>query len=245
MGTKKGYVLRSTIVIPTYNERANIEPLVKRINSLSIPDLDILFVDDASPDGTINAIVDMMTINRNIHILPRTGKRGLGSAYIDGFKMALDTLSPDVIIQLDADLQHPPETIPKLLEAMATGADVVVASRKIKGGGSVGWSRGRRIISWGANSFAGIMLGLNIKDSSSGFRALNSKAATILANSKNVSSNYLFEEDSLYLLKSNGMKLSEIPFIFQARQNGKSKMGAAVMFKFFFGILEIGIRRLF
>ncbi|MDV3276836.1 MAG: polyprenol monophosphomannose synthase [Nitrososphaerales archaeon] len=226
-------------MVPTYNERENIAPLLERLGKVALEGLHVLFVDDSSPDGTADVVREAMKGNESVHVLIREGKKGIGSAHIEGFARALETLSPDVLIEMDADLQHPPEKIPDLVAAIANGADVAVASRKVEGGGTEGWSLWRRGVSKGANVMAKVVLGLGVNDSTSGFRALSSRATRVLVDSELPSQSYFFQVASLYLLKKRGMKMVEVPFRFQARKAGKSKMGISEIVGFLLGVWKL------
>ena len=226
------------VVIPTYNERENIRPLLERLRGIGVPDLQVLFVDDSSPDGTADEIRREMSSDASVHLLLRGGKQGIGSAHIEGFSEAIREHSADVLVEMDADLQHPPEKIPELLSSLASGSEVAVASRKVPGGGTVGWSLWRRTVSSGANLYARVMLGIPIRDCTSGFRALSKRAAQVLVESAFRAPEYYFQVASLYLLRKRGMKMVEVPFIFGERRSGRSKLGWAEFVRFFFGVLK-------
>lgn len=226
------------VVVPTYNEKENIEPLVDAVLGVD-PRLQLLFVDDSSPDSTADEVRRVGAGRGNVHLLVREGKRGLGGAYLEGFRLAVEKLGAEVVVEMDADLQHPPEKIPELLSALTSGHDVVVASRKVQGGGTVGWSLWRRAVSRGANLLARLILGLKVKDCTSGFRALNRRSAEMLMSAQLPDSSYSFQVASLFYLKRRGMRMIEIPFTFQTRKAGKSKMGMGEIFRFFVGVLKI------
>lgn len=227
------------VVVPTYNERENIGPLLERLRKISVPDLQVLFVDDSSPDGTADEIRKEMLRDGRVHLLLRGGKRGIGSAHVQGFSEALAEHGADILVELDADLQHPPEKIPDLVAAVQSGADVAVASRKIAGGGTLGWSRWRRFVSSGASAYARIVLGIPIKDCTSGLRALNKDAAQAIVEGGFNASEFYFQVASLYLLKQKKMKMVEIPFIFGERMAGSSKLNWSEVASFFFGVLKL------
>ena len=231
---------RVCIVVPTYNERENVEPLVRAVAGVD-PGLQLLFVDDSSPDSTADEVRKVAGTRSNVHLLVREGKRGLGGAHLEGFRHAMDRLGAEVLVEMDADLQHPPEKIPELVGALAGGYDVVVASRKIQGGGTVEWSLWRRAVSRGANLLARLALGLKVKDCTSGFRALNRRSAEELMGARLPDSGYSFQVASLYVLKQRGMRMTEVPFTFQTRKTGKSKMGIGEMTRFFVSVLKIRV----
>jgi dolichol-phosphate mannosyltransferase len=227
------------VVVPTYNERENIGPLLARIRKVTVPDLQVLFVDDSSPDGTADEIREEMRDDKSIHLLVRDSKKGIGTAHMEGFAESIKTLGADIILEMDADLQQPPEKIPELVAAVEAGADVAVASRKIPGGGTSGWGLWRRTVSSGANRYARFVLGIPVKDCTSGFRALNRRAANTLAESNALAAEFFFQVASLYLLKRRGMKMVEVPFVFGERAAGKSKLSGGEIGSFFVGVLKL------
>lgn len=231
--------MNACVIIPTYNERENIKPLAERLRKAGVPGLQVLFVDDGSPDGTAYAIREEMSTNPSVHLLLRAGKKGIGSAHVEGFAEAMGKLGSDVLVEMDADLQHPPEKIPELIASLGPVADVAVASRKVAGGGTVGLSLWRRTVSWGANFYARVLLGIPVKDCTSGFRALSKAAAQALVESDLQASEFVFQVASLYLLKKRGMRMAEVPFIFGERTAGESKLGSGEVIKFFFGVLKV------
>ena len=235
-----GTPVTTCIVIPTYNERENVEALVAGITGVD-PALQMLFVDDLSPDGTADEVRRVAALHDSVHLMVRKGKRGLGGAHVDGFKEAMEELGADAVVEMDADLQHPPEKIPELLAKLSEGYDVVLASRKIKGGGTTGWSLWRRAVSRGANLLARLILGLKVKDCTSGFRALNRRSAELLVGAHMPDSSYSFQVASLYHLKKVGAKMAEIPFTFQTRRAGRSKMGMGEILRFFVSVVKIRV----
>ena len=232
--------LKACVIVPTYNERENVEAVALAVAAVD-PSLQVVFVDDSSPDGTADEVRRVAATNNNVHLLLRKGKMGLGSAHIDGFGYAMKELGAQAVVEMDSDLQHPPEKIPELVGALGGGCEVVVASRKVSGGGTTNWSLWRRTLSRGANLIARSVLGLGVKDSTSGFRALSRKAAEALVEAKLPTSSYSFQVASLFYLKKKGMGMKEIPFVFRARNAGKSKMGAGEIARFFWSILKIRI----
>jgi dolichol-phosphate mannosyltransferase len=230
-------VSRAVVVVPTYIERENIRPLVEQLRTLraSLPgvDLQVVFVDDSSPDGTGEEIQEMKRKHGFIYLLSREGKKGIGTAYIDGFRFASENLEPDVFVELDADLQHPPERIRDLLEAIEGGADAAVASRYVEGGGQSGWSWERRLVSTGANWLARTLLGLHVKDCTSGFRAFDRSAVEEILGAEIPTSGYAFQVATLYVLKKRGLKTAEVPYTFGVRKRGRSKLTSAETIRFF------------
>lgn len=227
------------VIVPTYNERENVAFLLQRIKAMRSRALHVLFVDDSSPDGTAEVVRREAEREAWVHLLVREGKKGIGSAHIEGFAEAIKSLSADMVVEMDADLQQPPEKIPELLAAVEAGADVAVASRKVPGGGAEGWSLWRRTVSWAASAYARNILGIGVRDCTSGFRALNRRAASLLVESGLRTPDYTFQVASLFFLKRRGMKFVEVPFVFGVRAAGKSKLGWGEILRFFFGVLRL------
>jgi len=233
------------VVLPTYNERENIAPMVERLSQVRSSmgsEMHILFVDDGSPDGTATEIGVVMKGRDYVHLLERGGKKGLGTAYLDGFRYAKETLHPSVFVQMDADLQHPPETVKPLVEAVRGGADVAVGSRYVEGGSVKGLNRRRRTISWGANWLARHVLGLKVHDATTGFKALSARAVDTLLQVHLYSSGFIYQVESLFVFKQNGLKMVEVPFVFEVREKGTSKMSGGEMGEYFKSVLEMRFR---
>jgi len=207
------------------------------VHKAAVPGLIILFVDDNSPDGTSDLIRELAYHDNSVRLLVRRTKRGIGSAYQDGFKEALLSLSPDIIIEMDADLQHPPPAIRDLVKAIQSGADVAVGSRYVAGGGVSGWSMRRRVVSKGANLYARTLLGIKVRDATSGFRAFAKTKARQVAYAALPAKGFEFQVASLHLLK--GSQFAEVPYMFKARTAGRSKLGVTDMVRFFFSVIRI------
>jgi len=228
------------VVVPTYNEKENVAPLVESLERAGIPGLSLLIVDDGSPDGTAEEVKRLSESRPWIELLQRARKMGIGSAYQDGFKAAIRSLGPDVLVEMDADLQHPASALPGLVRAIDDGAAVSIASRYIPGGGISGWGRLRRIVSRAANAYARTMLGLKTKDSTSGYRAFSKAAAETVANAELPAKGFEFQVATLHLLKGE-WKIVEVPFTFTERAAGKSKLGLADVAKFFVAVLRMAL----
>ena len=231
---------RVCVVVPTYNERENIQALVEATKNAQVPRLTLFFVDDSSPDGTADVIREVMAQEPWVRLLLRKEKMGIGSAYQDGFKEATATISPQVLVEMDADLQHPPSAIPDLVAALESGADVAVGSRYIKGGSAEKLSLWRRAISRGANVYARTLLGSPVNDATSGFRAYTREAAEIIAAADLSARGFEFQVASLYLLKTK-MKIVEVPYSFAPRVRGKSKLGLYDMVRFSFVVARLAV----
>ena len=226
--------------MPTYNEKANVRNLVSAVGGASVPNLELLFVDDSSPDGTGEELRAIASEQAWVHLLIRESKKGIGSAYRDGFGHALSNLSPDIIVEMDADLQHPPEVLVALVGAVVAGANVAVASRYVEGGGVAGWSRSRRLVSRVANSYARDLLRLPVKDCTSGFRAFDRAAVEKLLASSLPTTGFEFQVAALRALKM-GMKIVEVPYTFEPRKAGESKLGLGDILKFAFRVFRMAL----
>ena len=234
---------KAVVVVPTYNERENVRPLIERISAMRRSerevDIEVLFVDDSSPDGTGDEVKQAMSRYEFVHLLTRPKKEGIGRAFLDGFRFALERFDPAVVVQMDGDLQHPPEVIPQLIHSVLEGADVAIASRKVEGGMTVGWSKRRILLSWGANWLARIVLGLEQKDVSSGFKAYSRGMVEELTSRKLTSSSFSYQEETLLVAKRAGKRVVEIPFTFTARKAGKTKSKTADILRFLRAILAM------
>jgi dolichol-phosphate mannosyltransferase len=220
---------KTIVVIPTYNEAENLPKLASAIFNLNMENLEVLIVDDASPDGT-GKIADRLThqFPGLIHVIHRPGKLGLGSAYTQGFKWALEH-GAVYIIQMDADFSHSPSHLPQML-SLIPDYDVVVGSRYIKGG-SVDrrWSWYRRLLSWWANSvWVRIILGTKTHDATAGFKCWQSGALLGIGLDQICSTGYVFTVEMCYLSEKRGYRIKEIPIYFEDRQIGQSKMDNSI-----------------
>ena len=229
---------RLTVVIPTYNEADNLQQMAAALFALPIPGLQLLIVDDASPDGT-GDVADILAAHYNADVAPgerrrmvvvhRDFKGGLGTAYVAGMSHALAN-GADLILQMDADFSHAPHYIPQMIGVMrSTGADVVIGSRYVPGGSlDEGWSAWRRFVSWWANLYSRIILGLRVRDKTAGFK-LWQREALLGIDLGNVRSNgYSFQVEMAYLCEKLGYHLIEIPIHFEDRRIGQSKLNIPV-----------------
>lgn len=228
------------LVIPTYNERDNIGPLLERIRAFRREGQEVLFVDDSSPDGTGELIREAAGREGWVHLYSRESKRGIGSAYLEGFGEAISRLQADIVVEMDADMQHPPEAALVLVKAIEAGADVAIGSRYVKGGGSKGWGTFRRIVSWGANWQARTFLGLDVKDCTSGFRAYKKRVVQKLISAKLPASGFEFQVAALHALKTE-TRMVEVPYVFDARKAGKSKLGPKAVVRFFLYVTWVAL----
>jgi dolichol-phosphate mannosyltransferase len=214
------------IVVPTYNEAANLEPLLVGVRA-SAPDARVLVVDDASPDGT-GAIADAAAArDPAIEVLHRPGKAGLGVAYVNGFAHALRE-GASLVLEMDADLSHDPRDLPRLIERARAGADLVLGSRYVPGGGVEDWDLLRRVISRAGCRYARTVLGLGIRDLTGGFKCF--RAATLAAIDFETvrSEGYAFQVELTYRALARGLRVEEVPITFRERSAGDSKMSARI-----------------
>jgi dolichol-phosphate mannosyltransferase len=215
-------------VIPTYNEAENLPLLVSGLLAQDIPNLNILIVDDNSPDGTGDVADSLAEENTGrITVLHREGKEGLGKAYIQGFRKALD-LGADVIGMMDADLSHPPDRLPTMLAALSD-ADVVIGSRYTKGGSlDKNWPAWRKALSWFGNTYARTILGLPIHDATGGYRLWKRSALEAIPFEESRSNGYVFIVELAYMAKLAGLTFAEVPIYFAERSYGESKMSLRI-----------------
>lgn len=223
------------IVVPTYNERENIAPLVKAIEEARVEGVSVLFVDDSSPDGTGKEVLRAAVGKPWIMLLMRKGERGFTSAYQDGFREAFARVDPSVVVGMDADLQHPAGVVPELVKAVRGGAGVAIASRYVEGGRVVGWSLARRVVSRVANAYSRGLLGLPVKDATSGFKAFSRDAAEEVASTELKTKRFEYQIATLRLLKGK-YRMVEVPYVFVARTKGKSKFALWDIPRFFLAV---------
>ena len=216
---------RVVMVLPTYNEAENLEWIVGRLRAAE-PDLDVLVVDDGSPDGTGAVADDLAAGDPAVHVLHRSAKAGLGAAYLAGFAWALDE-GYDVIGEMDADGSHQPEQLHRLLDALA-GADLVIGSRWVPGGSVVNWPRRRELLSRGGNLYVRMLLGIEVRDATAGFRLFRRTALEKIDLTSVQSTGYVFQTDLVTRCLRAGLVVREVPIEFVERVRGDSKMSGAV-----------------
>ena len=238
MGESGAATDRVVIVMPTYNERQNLEGMASRIRE-SVPDADLLVVDDNSPDGTGDLADKLAEVDPHVQVMHRTQKAGLGRAYVAGFTWALER-GYDLIVEMDADGSHRPEDLPKLLDAV-TRADAVIGSRYVPGGTVVNWPKSREILSRGANIYNRVLLGISIKDATGGFRVYRASTLRRLDLNNIESAGYCLQIDMTLRVLRTGLKLTEVPITFVERERGASKMSSAVIREAFFRVAQWGI----
>ncbi|MCL4371198.1 MAG: polyprenol monophosphomannose synthase [Chloroflexi bacterium] len=214
------------IVVPTYNEGENLPRLIEQLEGLGLG-LDVLVVDDNSPDGTGRLAAELAVARPWIHVMHRPGKLGLGTAYVVGFRYALDK-GYDVIGEMDADLSHNPAFLPAMLGALGN-ADLVLGSRYVPGGGVRNWGVMRKVISWGGSSYARMVLGVGVRDLTGGFKLFRREVLKELSLDTVRSNGYSFQIELTYRAIRRGYRVVEVPIIFEDRRVGKSKLSRQVV----------------
>ena len=233
---------KSVVIIPTYNEADNIRKIINLISSLSL-ELDILVVDDNSPDGTSDIINDVMKENPNIFLTTQDKKRGLGTAYKMGFRWAIDNMY-DKVIQIDADLSHDPNSIPELLNA-CVDADLVIGSRYVKGINVVNWPMSRLLLSYFANKYVRFFTRMPVNDATSGFKCIKTEVIKKINIDRILSQGYSFQIEVNFLAWMNKFKIKEVPIVFCDRTVGKSKMSKAIVREAVFMVPKLALKRIF
>lgn len=217
---------RVLVVTPTYNEAENLERFVETLFD-SLPEAHVLVVDDASPDGTGRIADRLAGRNPRVRVLHRSGKLGIGSAYLDGFRFGLRE-GYDVLVQMDTDLSHDPRHLPAMLRAIDDGADVVLGSRNIPGGGVTGWGIGRHVLSKGGSLYSRTILGLPIRDLTSGYKMFRRAVLEAIDLGEVRSEGYSFQIEMTWRALRRGFRVVEVPIVFVDRRAGKSKMSRQI-----------------
>jgi len=216
---------RVVVLIPTYNERDNLPLIVRRLRAAE-PRVDILVLEDNSPDGTGEVADQLAVSDERIRVVHRAGKEGLGAAYLAGFRQVLDE-GYDVVVEMDADGSHQPEQLHRLLDALAE-ADLVIGSRWIKGGSVVNWPVHRKVMSVGGNIYIKFLLGMPVNDATSGFRAYRADALRAIDLTTVESYGYCFQADLTRRVVRAGLRVVEVPIEFVEREIGQSKMNSDI-----------------
>jgi dolichol-phosphate mannosyltransferase len=218
--------VRTLIVTPTYNERDNIEGFLAAVRG-ALPEADILVVDDNSPDGTGKLVDEIAARDPHVRVKHRPGKMGLGTAYTEAFRQGLGE-GYDRFFEMDADFSHDVKYLPDFVHALDDGADVVIGSRNIKGGNVEGWGVGRHFISKGGSLYARTILGLPVRDLTSGYKAFSRRALEAIGLDTINSNGYSFQIEMTYRAALRGMKVKEVPIVFVDRRAGQSKMSRKI-----------------
>lgn len=217
---------RILVIVPTYNERDNLPILVEAVFAVS-DDVDLLVIDDASPDGTGRVADEIAARDARVHVMHRKGKLGLGTAYVRGFRFAMEQ-DYEVVVEMDADMSHDPRYLPALLDALDDGADVAVGSRNIPEGGVEGWGLGRSILSKGGSLYSRLILGVDTHDMTTGYKAFTRRALEVIGIDEIRSNGYAFQIETTYRALCLGLLVVEVPIIFIDRRVGQSKMSRRV-----------------
>jgi dolichol-phosphate mannosyltransferase len=221
----------AVICIPTYNERDNLEPIVRAVLAAE-PRADILVVDDNSPDGTGHLADELAQKEPRVRVLHREKKEGLGRAYLHAFRWALSQ-GYALVIEMDADFSHHPKYLPHLIDQALGGADLVLGSRYVEGGGTVNWGVGRKIISRGGSLYARSVLGIGVHDLTGGFKCFNRRVLEAIDLDSVKSSGYGFQIELTYRTLKKGFQVKEVPIVFEDRRVGQSKMSRKIFLEAF------------
>jgi len=234
--------VRSLIIIPSYNEIENIEDIVFAVLSQN-ESFHVLVVDDNSPDGTGAKVQEMKQSNERIHLIERSGKLGLGTAYIAGFRYGIEK-EFDYIFEMDADFSHPPKDLNRLLEACTKGADVAIGSRYVKGGGVIDWPFFRLFLSRAASLYVRMILWMPVYDPTAGFKCYKNKVLSTINLDKITSVGYAFQIEMKYAAYRNKFILKEVPIFFADREKGTSKMNSSIIMEAIWGVIAMRVNSL-
>ncbi len=232
------------IIIPTYNERENIEKIIRKVFSLE-DNFHILIIDDGSPDGTADIVKNLQKeFEGSLHIIERSGKLGLGTAYIKGFQWAVEN-GYEYIFEMDADFSHNPDDLPRLYRACRdNGADVAIGSRYCKGISVINWPIGRVIMSYYASAYVRTVLGMKIYDTTAGFKCYRKKVLETIDFDRIHMKGYGFQIEMKYNAYKLGFKIEEVPIIFIDRTEGTSKMSGGIFSEAFWGVIKLRFRKI-
>jgi dolichol-phosphate mannosyltransferase len=232
------------VIIPTYKERENIEAIIEAISALSVP-FDILIIDDNSPDGTASIVKNLQNTHKNLYIIERPGKLGLGTAYIAGFKWALER-NYNYIYEMDADFSHDPKDLIRLYDACKNdGAGLAIGSRYISGVNVVNWPLTRVLMSYGASIYVRIITGMRIMDTTAGFKCYSRNVLESINLDKIRSVGYGFQIEMKFITWRLGYKIVEVPIVFTDRKFGASKMSGGIFNEALWGVLKMKFRSIF
>jgi len=219
---------RTIVVIPTYNEKQNIEIVLERVLGAG-PDIEVVVVDDNSPDGTAELVKRAAAGNPRLHLIKREGKQGLGTAYIAGFKYALKS-GATLVMQMDADLSHDPRYIPDMLEAVRSH-DLVIGSRYIKGVNVINWPMERLILSYMANVYTRVITAMPVHDATGGFKCFRREVLEAIELDEVISDGYCFQIEMNFRAWRRGFRIKEVPIVFVDRHSGTSKMSKRIIWE--------------
>lgn len=233
---------KSLLIIPTYNEIDNIEKMLGTVTEL-YPEIHILIIDDGSPDGTPDIVKKKQESNPRIHLIQRTGKLGLGTAYITGFKWALER-DYEYVLEMDCDFSHDPKDIKNLIEAAQTN-DLVIGSRYIDGIRIINWPFRRLLLSYCASIYTRFITGIKILDVTGGFKCFKRSSLEALDLDRVFSNGYSFQVELNFKIWSKGLKVKEVPIIFTERRDGQSKMHGGIVKEAIFAVIMLRVRKIF
>jgi len=234
---------KTLVIIPTYNEIDNIERMISTMLSMH-QGISLLIIEDGSPDGTADVVKRLQKEHpENLHMIERTGKLGLGTAYVTGFKWALER-DYEYVFEMDCDFSHDPKQVPDLLEAAQTN-DLVIGSRYIDGIRIINWPFKRLLLSYLASIYTRFVTGIPVQDTTGGFKCFTRKALSSLNLDNIVSTGYIFQLELNYKIWSLGMNVKEVPIIFYERRDGQSKMAGGIIFEALFAVLRLRVMKTF
>ncbi len=236
--------MRKLVIIPTYNERENIEAMIAHVLSLDHESFDLLVIDDGSPDGTADLVRKHQSAypDGRLHLIERSGKLGLGTAYLTGFRWGLEH-DYDLLFEMDCDFSHHPDDLMRLAAETERGADVVVGSRYIRGGHVVNWPMSRLMISYGASLYVRLATWMPVHDATAGFVCYTRRALETIDLDAVQMRGYGFQIEMKYTAWRLGLKIREVPITFTERERGVSKMSSSIFGEAFFGVLRLPFRR--
>lgn len=230
----------SLIIIPTYNEKENIEKIIRKVFSLN-DFFEILIIDDGSPDGTADIVKRLQSEYPALHIEERTGKLGLGTAYIHGFRWALERPKYQYIFEMDADFSHNPDDLIRLKTACVNGADLAIGSRYVNGVNVVNWPMSRVLMSYFASMYVRIITGIDIQDATAGFKCYTRQVLATIPLDKIKFVGYAFQIEMKFTAIKYGFKVVEVPIIFTDRTEGSSKMSTRIFREAFLGVIQMKV----
>lgn len=234
---------KKVVIIPTYNEKENVEKIIRKVFSLD-GEYHILIIDDGSPDGTANIVRRLQAeFSDRLFMIERAGKLGLGTAYITGFKWALEK-EYDFVFEMDADFSHNPDDVPRLYERAKEGADLTIGSRYCDGVSVVNWPIGRIIMSYYASVFVRKVLGMRVYDCTAGFKCYSRKLLQAIDLDAVQMKGYGFQVEMKYTAYKLGFKIAEVPIIFINRREGTSKMSSSIFGEAFWGVIKLRFRKI-
>ena len=235
--------MRNLVLIPTYNERENVSNMIDKVFSLATP-FDILIIDDGSPDGTANIVRSRQSdYPERLHLLERSGKLGLGTAYLAGFRWGLER-GYDHIVEMDCDFSHNPDDLPRLIEAAEAGADVAVGSRYVQGVNVVNWPMSRLLMSYCASIYVRAVTGMPVHDATAGFVCYSRRVLERIDLDRIEMKGYGFQIEMKYTAWKLGFSIREVSIIFVDRVLGQSKMSSSIFGEAFFGVMKLRLRRI-